>query len=169
MVRLIGIDPGSRKTGYGVIDVGGQHNRFVAAGVLVVPKGELPQRLEYIFTEVAEIVRIYQPTEAAVERVFMNRNADSALKLGHARGAAICALVTRQLSVAEYSAKQVKQAIVGWGGADKRQIQQMVQRLFNLDSLPQEDAADALAVALCHCQQRIMQQRLKRATERVSG
>ncbi len=151
-----------------MIDVHAHQHRYVAAGVLSVPKGELAQRLEYIFTEVAEIVRIYQPTEAAVERVFMNRNADSALKLGQARGAAICALVTRQLSVAEYSAKQVKQAIVGWGGADKAQIQQMVQRIFNLDSLPQEDAADALAVAVCHCQQRIMRQRLKQVTERVS-
>jgi crossover junction endodeoxyribonuclease RuvC len=169
VVRILGIDPGSRKTGYGVIDVGGDRHHFVAAGVLRVPDVELPERLFFIFTEVAEVVRQFNPTEAAIERVFMNRNADSALKLGQARGVAICAMVSRELSVAEYAAKQVKQAIVGWGGADKAQVQQMIQKVFKLETVPQEDAADALAVALCHSQQRVMRQKLQQMKERISG
>lgn len=150
MTRILGIDPGSRITGYGVIEISGQKSVHIASGCIKSGKGELPERLQIIFNEVSKVVREFQPDQMAVEQVFMHRNADSALKLGQARGAAICACTAGELTVSEYSPRQIKQAIVGKGSADKLQVQHMVKVLLGLSSELQEDAADALAVALCH-------------------
>jgi crossover junction endodeoxyribonuclease RuvC len=149
-MRIIGIDPGSRVTGYGIIEQQGPKVRHVASGCLRVEGEVLAVRLGKIFQGLDAIIREYRPGEMAVERVFMSRNADSALKLGQARGAAICAGVSRELAVAEYAAREIKQAVVGKGGAAKSQVQHMVRVLLALQATPPPDAADALAVALCH-------------------
>jgi len=148
--RVLGIDPGSRITGYGLIDVDGQHTRHVDNGCIRTEVTEMPQRLQRIFAGLSQILQEYQPDQVAIEQVFMHRNADSALKLGHARGAAIVACMQSELEVHEYTPTQIKKAIVGRGAADKVQIQHMVRVLLGLPEIPQEDAADALAVALCH-------------------
>jgi len=150
LMRIIGVDPGSRFTGVGVIEVTGDRVRCVHHGVIKAGDGEFPQRLGTIFTQLRALVAEHHPDEAAVETVFVSHNAASAIKLGQARGAAVCALIDGGLSVAEYSPRSVKQAIVGRGGADKVQIQHMVRVLLSLQDEPAEDAADALAVALCH-------------------
>jgi crossover junction endodeoxyribonuclease RuvC len=150
MTRILGIDPGSRKTGYGLIDVQRGTACYVASGVVRIPDGPLPERLKLIFDAVSQIAQQYQPTQMAIESVFMAKSAGSALKLGQARGAAIVAATHAGLPVAEYEARKVKQAIVGNGAADKLQVQHMVKTLLRLPAAPQEDAADALAVALCH-------------------
>jgi crossover junction endodeoxyribonuclease RuvC len=150
MIRVLGIDPGSQITGYGIIDHDGRTLRYVASGALRVRGEGLPERLGLIFKELSELMVHHEPQEMAIERVFMHRNADSALKLGQARGAAICAGVTCALPISEYSPREVKQAVVGRGGADKQQVQHMVRALLSLPAAPQADAADALAVALCH-------------------
>ena len=149
-MRILGIDPGSRITGYGLIDVDGNRSVYVASGCLQVAGDGLPARLGLIFRELSALIGDYRPAQLAIESVFMHRNADSALKLGHARGAAICAAVTCDLPVAEYAPREIKLAVVGKGGADKAQVQHMVRVLLNLSDTPQADAADALAVALCH-------------------
>lgn len=151
MTRIIGIDPGSRATGYGVIDVGGGHSRYVASGCVRTGNGPLAERLGTIFEGLRDVIAHDRPVEMAVERVFMHRNADSALKLGQARGAAICAGITAGLPLAEYSPREIKQAVVGKGSASKDQVQHMVKVLLGLSGSLQADAADALAVALCHC------------------
>ncbi len=149
MRRILGIDPGSRVTGYGIIDSDGRASRHVASGCIRV-SGALPERLGEIFREVAALVEAHAPEHMAIESVFVSRNVDSALKLGQARGAAICAGVMAALPVAEYTPREIKLAVVGTGGADKEQIQHMVRMILNLREPPQADAADALAVALCH-------------------
>jgi len=150
MIRILGIDPGSRVTGFGVIDVSGARVSYVASGCVRTTDGTLPERLKTIYEGVAEVVRSYQPLEMAIENVFMQKNAASALKLGQARGAAICAVITQAVDVHEYSPTQIKQAVVGRGHADKVQVQHMVTALLKLPEPPQADAADALACALCH-------------------
>ena len=150
VVRIIGIDPGLNRTGYGVIEVGGGALRHVAAGVIRVPAGALPERLACILLQLEQIIRATQPSEAVVEKVFVNVNAQSTLLLGQARGAALCAAVSAGLKVHEYTALQVKQAVVGYGKADKVQVQKMVQRLLALQRAPALDAADALACSICH-------------------
>jgi crossover junction endodeoxyribonuclease RuvC len=150
MAIILGIDPGSRITGWGLISVLGQKNSYIASGCIRMETSPLPDRLKQIFDGVTEIIETYQPEQSAVEQVFLAKNADSAFKLGQARGAAITALVNQNVEVAEYSARQVKQAVVGRGAADKIQVQHMVCTLLNLDKTPQEDAADALAIAICH-------------------
>lgn len=150
MKRILGIDPGSRITGYGVIDTDGRTFTYVASGCIKISATDIPSRLKTIFESVQEIVTAYSPEEMAIERVFMHRNADSALKLGQARGAAITAVVTKDISVSEYSPNEIKQAVVGRGHADKAQVQHMVKILFNLNAMPQVDASDALAIAYCH-------------------
>ncbi len=151
MIRLMGIDPGSRITGYGIIDLDGSRNGYVTSGCISTDRSRpLPERLKTIFEAVAEIVHCYQPAEVAVEQVFMHRNPDSALKLGQARGAAICAVVVAGLPVSEYAARAIKQAVVGTGAADKSQVQRMIGLLLKLSEPPPADAADALAVAICH-------------------
>jgi len=151
-MRILGIDPGSRITGFGVIQVlrNGQLS-YVASGCVRIPKGSpLASRLKTVYDGVAEIIRTYQPTVLAIEKVFMAANADSALKLGQARGAAILAGTNHSLPVAEYTALQIKRAAVGKGHAEKTQVQHMVRALLNLPAAPQADAADALACAICH-------------------
>ena len=148
---ILGIDPGLRTTGFGVIEKLGTKLRYIASGtVKTASEGELPPRLKIILQGVGEIVRTYQPDCAAIEKVFVNVNPQSTLLLGQARGAAICALVHADLPVAEYTALQVKQAVTGHGKAAKEQVQDMVSRLLTLPGLPGSDAADALGVAICH-------------------
>ncbi len=148
--RILGIDPGSQTTGYGVIDTQGSRNTHCDSGCIRLPVTDFPERLRLIFEALGEIIDRCQPDEVAVEQVFVNRNPAAALKLGQARGAAICAAVTRGLRVAEYTPREVKLAIVGGGAADKVQVQHMVKVLLRLDEIPPTDAADALGIALCH-------------------
>lgn len=157
---FLGIDPGSRKTGYGLI-VADPNIRYLAHGVIQVDKHAMNERLNLIFCELSDVIQHFKPQEAAIEKVFMGKNADSALKLGQARGAAIVAMTSLNLDVAEYSAKQVKQAVVGTGSGSKDQVQQMVRYLLQLKQPIQEDAADALAVAICHAHSRKIADRLK--------
>jgi crossover junction endodeoxyribonuclease RuvC len=149
-VRILGIDPGLRLTGFGVIEKTGQTLRYITSGVVKVPVTELPERLKVILHSVGEIISLHQPMEVAIEKVFVNVNPQSTLLLGQARGAAICAAVLQNLPVAEYTALQVKQAVVGNGHAKKEQVQEMVKRLLKLEGVPSADAADALACAICH-------------------
>lgn len=149
-MRVLGIDPGSRVTGFGVVAWEAHQARYIASGCVRVPSGTLSERLKVIFDGVAEVIHTYTPTVLSIEKVFFARNPDSALKLGQARGAALCAALNQALSVTEYSALQIKQAIVGQGHARKEQVQHMVQVLLSLSGPPQADAADALACALCH-------------------
>jgi crossover junction endodeoxyribonuclease RuvC len=148
-VRILGIDPGLNRTGWGVIENSAGRLRCVDSGVIRVPVGDLPQRLGVILAQLGEVIRAAQPTRACVEKVFVNVNPQSTLLLGQARGAAICAAVTAGLSVREHTALQVKQAVVGYGKASKEQVQLMVQRLLALAIVPPTDAADALACAIC--------------------
>jgi len=147
---ILGIDPGSRKTGFGIINALGSRTEYITSGVIRIPDESLPLRLKLIFDSITEIIEEYCPQEMAIEHVFMAKSAGSALKLGQARGAAIVAAVAQDLYVAEYEARKIKQSVVGNGAADKRQVQHMVTTLLNLGKAPQEDAADALATALCH-------------------
>jgi len=154
MVRILGIDPGSRQTGYGIIDTDGLNSEYIASGCIYVKGDSLPERLGDIFGRVAELVAEWQPVEMSIEQVFVNKNVDSALKLGQARGAAICAGVQGQLVVSEYTPKEIKNAVVGTGNAAKEQVQHMMTMLLKLETKLQADEADALAVALCHAHQR---------------
>ena len=154
MSLILGIDPGSRKTGFGIINYVSGRSEYVTSGVIRLPGGELPERLRIIYASVTELVELHGPTELAIEQVFLAKSAGSALKLGQARGAAIVACVARDMEVAEYSARQIKQSVVGTGAADKSQVQHMVKVLLKLAAEPQEDAADALAAALCHAHTR---------------
>ncbi|MBM3394689.1 MAG: crossover junction endodeoxyribonuclease RuvC [Betaproteobacteria bacterium] len=150
-VCILGIDPGLRVTGYGAITRQGQRISYVTSGVIRTPaNGSLPERLDAILSGLGQVIDEVQPEQIAVEKVFVNVNPQSTLKLGQARGAAICAAVSRKLPVSEYTALQVKQAVVGNGHADKEQVQQMVRRLLALNADPSADAADALACAICH-------------------
>jgi len=149
-VRLLGLDPGLRVTGYGVIDKDGQNLTYVASGVVRTETGELPARIKIIFDGVMEVLEQFQPDVSAIEKVFVNVNPQSTLLLGQARGAAIAALTSASQPVFEYTALQVKQAVVGNGHADKQQVMHMVKRLLNLPAEPRPDSADALACAICH-------------------
>ncbi len=149
-MKILGIDPGLRITGYGVIEKLPAGLAYVASGCIKSPDGELPDRLKNILNSVQEVIRLYAPGEVAVEKVFVNVNPQSTLLLGQARGAAICAALLHELPVSEYTALQVKQAVVGNGHADKEQVQEMVKRLLKLSGAPSADAADALACAICH-------------------
>ena len=150
MSLILGIDPGSRKTGFGIISYTGGKAEYVTSGVIRLPDADLAERLGVIYHSVTELIELHCPTELSIEQVFMAKSAGSALKLGQARGAAIVACVAQSLPVAEYSARQIKQSVVGTGAADKAQVQHMVKALLGLPGEPQEDAADALAAALCH-------------------
>lgn len=160
--RILGIDPGLRLTGFGVIEKVGEKILYVASGTIKTASGkknviegeadreELPARLKIILDGLFEVIDTYQPTQVAIEKVFVNVNPQSTLLLGQARGAAISAAVIRNLIVAEYTALQVKQSVVGNGHAQKEQVQEMVKRLLNLPATPKPDSADALACAICH-------------------
>jgi len=149
-MRILGIDPGLRVTGFGVVDQVGSRLSYVASGRIRTPNADLAQRLKTILDGLAEVIAAQRPGEVAIEKVFVNVNPSSTLLLGQARGTAICAAVLHGLPVAEYTALQVKQAVVGNGHAQKRQVQDMVRRLLRLAGEPSTDAADALACAICH-------------------
>jgi len=149
-IRILGIDPGLRITGFGILDKTGQQLSYVDSGCIKTPDGELPERLKVILNSLGEVIAQHKPDQVAVEKVFVNVNPQSTLLLGQARGAAICAAVLANLPVAEYTALQVKQAVVGSGHAKKEQVQEMVKRLLKLSGIPGQDAADALACAICH-------------------
>lgn len=150
MSIILGIDPGSRLTGYGVIRQQGKEVIYLGSGVIRTAVEDLPTRLKRIYAGVSEVILQFQPNMFAIEQVFMARNADSALKLGQARGAAIVAAVNNDLPVFEYAARLVKQTVVGIGSADKTQVQHMVTQILHLSEKPQADAADALAIAITH-------------------
>ncbi|EXU76133.1 MULTISPECIES: crossover junction endodeoxyribonuclease RuvC [Erwinia] len=151
MAVILGIDPGSRITGYGVIRQVGRQLSWLGSGCIRTNVTDLPSRLKLIYAGVSEIITQFQPDFFAIEQVFMAKNADSALKLGQARGCAIVAAVNHDLPVFEYAARQVKQTVAGTGGAEKSQVQHMVKTLLKLSVSPQADAADALAIAITHC------------------
>lgn len=162
VTRILGIDPGLRLTGFGVIEKVGEKITYVASGTIKTASAkkskvegdpereELPARLKVILDGLFEVIDTYQPNQVAIEKVFVNVNPQSTLLLGQARGAAISAAVIRHLSVAEYTALQVKQSVVGNGHAQKEQVQEMVKRLLKLPAAPKPDSADALACAICH-------------------
>lgn len=150
MALILGIDPGSRITGFGLVNANGNRLDYVGCGCIKTDAGPLPERLQQIFVGLTEVIERYCPQQAAIEEVFMGRNAASALKLGQARGSAIIACMQHQLPLEEYSARSVKQALVGRGAAEKQQVQHMVKVLLNISQTLQEDAADALAIAICH-------------------
>lgn len=155
-IKILGIDPGLRLTGFGVIEKVGEKLNYIASGTIKTASGktenreELPARIKIILDGLFEVIETYQPQEVAIEKVFVNVNPQSTLLLGQARGAAISAAVMKDLTVAEYTALQVKQAVVGNGHAAKEQVQEMVKRLLNLPAVPKPDSADALACAICH-------------------
>jgi len=147
---ILGIDPGSRITGYGVVD-DSQHNpRYLASGCLRLKDDDLAQRLAQIYAGITELIAVHRPDALAIEQVFMSKNADSALKLGQARGVAIVCAANHGLPVSEYGPRQIKQAVTGTGAAEKAQVQHMVTAVLGLSGSPQADAADALAIALTH-------------------
>jgi crossover junction endodeoxyribonuclease RuvC len=147
---ILGVDPGLRVTGFGVIRQQGSQLVYLSSGVIRTPVGTLPERLKVILDGLNQVVAEHRPDQAAIEKVFVNVNPQSTLLLGHARGVAIAALVQNGVPVAEYTALQTKQATVGHGKADKSQVQAMVQRLLALSAMPGTDASDALACAICH-------------------
>ena len=152
-MRILGIDPGLRTTGFGVVDKVGAQLAYVASGTIAtthIETGNLPARLKALFEGIKELVQRYKPDESSVEIVFVNVNPQATLLLGQARGACISALVSQDLPVFEYTALQMKQAVVGYGKAEKTQVQEMVKRLLNLPTLPGKDAADALGLAISH-------------------
>jgi len=149
-VRILGLDPGSRATGFGVVDAGRDGPRYVASGAIRASGSDFPKRLQEIYAGVAALVAEYAPGEIAIERVFVNRNPDSALKLGQARGAALSATFGCAASIHEYTPRAVKLGVVGTGAAEKVQVQKMVAVILGLDGRLGSDAADALAIALCH-------------------
>ena len=150
ITRILGIDPGSRITGFGIIERHRQQSVYVTSGCIRTQSKLMPQRLQEIYTGLTQIIEQYQPTISAIEQVFVHRNVASALKLGQARGVAILACAQHNLTLHEYAPTQIKQAVVGNGHADKIQVQQMVKILLSLSNTPQVDAADGLAAALCH-------------------
>lgn len=158
--RILGIDPGSRLTGFGVLDFQGDKAHYVTCGTVKSQQGSFPERLKQIYGSVSEIVAEYRPDIVAIETVFMARNAGSALKLGQARSAALCATFAHDVEVFEYAPREIKQAVVGTGSASKEQVQHMVVSMLELTATPSADAADALAAAICHGHQRALQIRL---------
>jgi crossover junction endodeoxyribonuclease RuvC len=148
--RILGLDPGSRHTGFGILECHGGEALYIACGAISTTADHFADRLQQIFQRVRELMTEYRPTEVAIERVFVNKNPDSALKLGQARGAALCGAFSSTVEVFEYSPREVKMAIVGSGAADKQQVQHMVKALLKIDTRLKMDASDALAIALCH-------------------
>jgi crossover junction endodeoxyribonuclease RuvC len=162
-IRVLGIDPGSQRTGFGVVDATGTRLAYVASGVIRTAQGDFAARLCEIFRCMQTIVAQYRPQEIAIEKVFVNRNVDSALKLGQARGAAICGTADSNADVYEYATRQIKLAVVGSGGAEKAQVQLMMRSILKLDSPVPADAADALAAAVCHALRGRVRESLLRA------
>ncbi len=166
-MRILGIDPGTRITGYGIIDVEGNRLRHVDNGIIKTSSGTpLPARLKIIYDGLTKVLGEFNPQAVAIEQVFLAKNPRAALTLGHARGTAVIAAVNLGLAVDEYSALQVKSSVVGYGHAGKQQVQQMVKALLNLPEIAQEDASDALAVAICHAHSRTINQAVARTGHR---
>jgi len=151
-VRVLGVDPGTAITGWGIVEGDGDDLQMIAGGAITTAAGTpLPQRLQTIYRELTIIIEQWRPEDSAIEELFFSKNAKTALAVGHGRGAAMLALANANLPITEYKPLEVKQAITGYGGADKQQIQHMVKLLLSLDDIPRpDDAADALAVAICH-------------------
>lgn len=147
---ILGIDPGSRVTGFGVVNFTRQQQKYIVSGCIKIIGSDWSLRLKQIYDDLIEIINTYKPDQISIEKVFVHKNPNSALKLGQARGAAIVAAATCGFKVYEYFPRQIKQAIVGFGNADKQQVQAMIKTLLNLNKLPKADPADALAIALCH-------------------
>ncbi len=169
-MRILGIDPGSKATGYGFIEQ--QGNRLIHldnGAIMTNSKDALAERLQLIYQELCRLIDKYHPAAVAVEQVFMARNPASALKLGHARGIALLAGINAGLPVSEYSALQVKSAVVGYGRAGKNQVQHMTKTLLNLPEIAQEDAADALAVAICHAHSHHLRQQIRNSSHDIRG
>jgi crossover junction endodeoxyribonuclease RuvC len=164
-VRVLGIDPGSQRTGFGVLDATGTRLTYVASGVIRTSQADFATRLCEIFRCMQTIVTQYQPHEIAIEKVFVNRNPDSALKLGQARGAAICGTADAKADIYEYATRQIKQAVVGSGSAEKSQVQMMMRSILKLDGPVGADAADALAAAVCHA----LRGRVRASLQRAGG
>ncbi|MCP1674082.1 crossover junction endodeoxyribonuclease RuvC [Natronocella acetinitrilica] len=164
MSRILGIDPGSRVTGFGIVESAGRGFRYVTSGVIRTASATFPERLRIIFEDLTALIHEHQPEALSVEQVHVRHNVSSALKLGQARGAAICAGAVLGLPVHEYTPAEAKQALVGQGSADKQQVQMMVRLLLELPTAPPEDAADALAMALCHLHQSPFSRRVAQAT-----
>jgi crossover junction endodeoxyribonuclease RuvC len=164
-VRVLGIDPGSQRTGFGVLDATGTRLTYVASGVIRTSQADFATRLCEIFRCMQTIVTQYQPHEIAIEKVFVNRNPDSALKLGQARGAAICGTADAKADIYEYATRQIKQAVVGSGSAEKSQVQMMMRSILKLDGPVSADAADALAAAVCHA----LRGRVRASLQRAGG
>ncbi|HXQ31476.1 MAG TPA: crossover junction endodeoxyribonuclease RuvC [Steroidobacteraceae bacterium] len=164
-VRVLGLDPGSRITGFGIVDIGASGPTYVASGAIRAGTGDFTRRLQDIYAGVAAVVAEYRPAEIAIERVFIHRNPDSALKLGQARGAALSATFGHDAPLFEYTPREVKLGVVGTGAADKEQVQRMVTALLGLDGRLAPDAADALAIALCHAHGRSMRLALAAAAD----
>ncbi|MCP0913639.1 MULTISPECIES: crossover junction endodeoxyribonuclease RuvC [Legionella] len=154
MTIILGIDPGSRVTGYGIIKEQGKQLHYLDSGCIRTPQGELSEKLLSIFNGICHLMENFNPDEVAIEQVFLHQNADAALKLGHARGVAMVACASHRIKVNEYSARAVKQSLVGYGAAQKEQVKHMVVNLLKLNRPPQSDAADALAIAICHSHMR---------------
>ncbi len=154
MTIVLGIDPGSRITGYGLIQEIDRKFRYIDSGCIRTANGDFSARLLDIFNGVCQLMDEYSPTEVAIEQVFTHKNPSSALKLGHARGVAMVACASYRVALHEYSAREVKQSLVGYGAADKTQVKQMVVNLLSLAKDPQNDAADALGIAICHLHRR---------------
>ena len=169
-MRILGIDPGLRRTGFGVVDADGMRLRYVASGTIVVPPSlALSERLKVILDNLRQVAQETRPDVAALEIVFLNTNPASTLLLGQARGAALCALADSALAVHEYTALQIKKAVVGTGRAAKEQVQMMVQHLLSLDGAPAPDSADALACAICHAHAGPLQDKLGRLGATLGG
>ena len=163
MTIILGIDPGSRVMGYGLIEVQASGScRYISSGVIRVQQESMSERLLEIDQNLREIIQTYSPHQGAIEEVFMHQNVNSALKLGQARGVAIVAMGRSGMSIAEYSPREVKKAVVGYGAAEKSQVQLMIKQILNLNKVPPADAADALAIALCHFQISSYQQKIQR-------
>jgi crossover junction endodeoxyribonuclease RuvC len=167
--RILGIDPGSRFTGYGIVELVDGKIRWVASGCIRIKGDDLSHKLRIIAEGLNELLDTHQPDEVAIEKVFLHRNVDSALKLGQARGAAISTVALRALPVSEYSPSQIKKSVVGKGNAAKEQVQHMIKALLCLSRIPQEDAADALAIAVCHAQSSQTQGRMASLSKSQGG
>lgn len=161
MTIILGIDPGSRITGYGLIEENNKKIRYLDSGCIRTGDGALSDKLLQIYDGICFLMDKYNPEEVAIEQVFMYKNAGSALKLGHARGVAMVAAASHRVVISEYSPREIKQSVSGYGAAEKEQVKQMVMHLLLLNKPPQNDAADALAIALCHSHQRSLRARLK--------
>jgi crossover junction endodeoxyribonuclease RuvC len=168
-IRILGIDPGSRITGYGILESDGSTSRYIESGCICTKSVNFIDRLNEIYTRVSVLVKEFEPQQLAIEKVFVHRNADSALKLGQARAAAICGTFGSQLELFEYAARAIKQAVVGRGAADKGQVQHMVKAILMLKTLPKQDEADALATAICHAHTFSLTNALLCGSEEVKG